>query len=75
MSSEAQNAANRRNARRSTGPRSAEGKQKSSQNALKWGLSSPHGGVLLPTERGGAVLAPTTRSLDRDQEMWLGADF
>jgi hypothetical protein len=50
MSSEAQDAANRRNARRSTGPRSAEGKQKSSQNPLKWGLSSPHGGVLLPTE-------------------------
>jgi hypothetical protein len=50
MASEAQNAANRRNARRSTGPRSAEGKQKSSQNALKWGLSSPRGGVLLPTE-------------------------
>jgi hypothetical protein len=48
--SEAQNAANRRNARRSTGPRSAEGKQKSSQNALKWGLASPRGGVLLPTE-------------------------
>lgn len=50
MGSDAQNAANRRNARKSTGPRSAEGKQKSSQNALKWGLSSPQGGVLLPTE-------------------------
>jgi hypothetical protein len=50
MASEAQNAANRRNARGATGTRSAQGKQKSSQNALKWGLSSPHGGVLLPTE-------------------------
>jgi hypothetical protein len=50
MATRAQNAANRRNAKKSTGPRTDEGKQKSSRNALKWGLSSPHGAVVLPTE-------------------------
>jgi hypothetical protein len=36
--SEARIAANRRNARRSTGPKTAEGKEKSRANALKHGL-------------------------------------
>jgi hypothetical protein len=38
MSSQKQLAANRRNAQKSTGPRSVEGKARSSQNALKTGL-------------------------------------
>ncbi len=38
MASEAQIAANRANAERSTGPRTEEGKEKSAQNALKHGL-------------------------------------
>jgi hypothetical protein len=51
MISEAQSAANRRNARKSTGPRTAAGKAKSSMNALKGGLSSPVcAKLLLPTE-------------------------
>ena len=50
MSTQAQNAANRPNAKKSTGPRTAEGKQNSSMNALKWGLSSRDGAVVLPTE-------------------------
>jgi|SRR5579871_435960 len=39
MATEKQIAANRANAKRSTGPKTAAGKQKSSQNAYKHGLS------------------------------------
>ena len=50
--SEAKLAANRRNAQQSTGPRSAEGKQRASRNALKWGLfTDDH--IILPGESQG----------------------
>ena len=39
MTTQRQFAANRRNAKRSTGPRTTAGKQKSSRNALRHGLS------------------------------------
>ena len=48
MSTPAQIEANRRNAQQSTGPRTAEGKEKSSRNATKFGLFCRH--VLLPDE-------------------------
>ena len=48
MASEAQIAANRRNAQRSTGPKSAEGKARVALNGLKHGLCSQR--VLLPDE-------------------------
>jgi hypothetical protein len=41
MASEKQIAANRRNAERSTGPRSVSGKKRASKNALRHGLSKP----------------------------------
>jgi hypothetical protein len=41
MASERQIAANRHNAKKSTGPRSASGRKRSSQNALCHGLASP----------------------------------
>ena len=44
MASDRQRAANRRNAQRSTGPRSAAGKRRSRQNALRHGLSARLGG-------------------------------
>jgi hypothetical protein len=47
MCSQKQHQANRLNALKSTGPKSEEGKLRSSQNALKHGLCSPS---LLPTE-------------------------
>ena len=42
MSSRKQQRANKQNAQHSTGPRTDEGKQRSSQNALKHGLRSKH---------------------------------
>jgi hypothetical protein len=39
MASERQIAANRRNARKSTGPRSAAGKKRASRNAYRYGLT------------------------------------
>jgi hypothetical protein len=45
MASELQIEANRRNARKSTGPRSASGKKRSSQNALRHGLTKPLSGT------------------------------
>lgn len=44
MASEKQIAANRRNAQRSTGPRTAAGKSVSSRNAFRHGLSLPPDG-------------------------------
>jgi hypothetical protein len=46
----AQNAANRENAKKSTGPRTAAGKARSRMNAVKWGLASLSGLLLLPGE-------------------------
>ena len=40
--------ANRRNAQKSTGPRTPEGKAKASANATTHGLSSPRGNPLAP---------------------------
>jgi hypothetical protein len=48
MATEAQIAANRRNAQHSSGPKTGAGREKSAQNALKFGLFSRH--VLLPGE-------------------------
>jgi hypothetical protein len=45
MASEKQIAANRRNAQKATGPRSAAGKQRASRNATRHGLSKPMSGV------------------------------
>ena len=53
MATKRQIAANRRNARRSTGPKSAAGKAASSANALRHGLSAARA-VVLPDEDGEA---------------------
>ena len=48
MATKAQNAANRRNSRKSTGPRTPEGKSKSSMNSVKHGLTAKQ--VVIPGE-------------------------
>jgi len=48
MTTEVQRLANQRNASKSTGPRTANGKDRSSKNALKHGLTAQ--GVILPSE-------------------------
>ena len=50
MTSEARTAANQRNAGHSTGPKSPEGKRRSSQNALKHGMTSKEKEFVLPNE-------------------------
>jgi len=48
MASNKQITANRANALKSTGPRSLSGKERSSQNAIKHGLTAQH--AMLPNE-------------------------
>jgi len=48
MSTDAQILANQKNAQASTGPRTPEGKERSSQNAIKYGVTSRQ--VVLPCE-------------------------
>jgi hypothetical protein len=48
MATAAQIAANRANAQKSTGPRTVEGKRRSSLNSLKWGLTAAT--LVLPHE-------------------------
>ena len=50
MASERQIAANRANAGKSTGPRSASGKKRASRNALKHGLTTPISGAVVTRE-------------------------
>lgn len=56
MATESQIAANQLNALRSTGPRSPEGKESSSQNAIKHGLTARKA-VVLPDEKEDEFLA------------------
>ena len=53
MTSDKQIEANRQNARKSTGPRTPEGKDRASNNAVKHGLLSQD--VLIPGEDGAAL--------------------
>lgn len=69
MTSFAQITANRRNARRSTGPRSAAGKARVSQNAHKHGLTSKNGSFFSrPTDP--ALSRLWSAKLARHQRFW-----
>src|ERR1039457_4640886 len=65
MSTAKQTDANRRNATKSTGPSSAEGKAASSQNALKTGIDAES--LVIRGESRPTLEALTTRYLDRFQ--------
>jgi hypothetical protein len=72
MASEAQIAANRRNAERSTGPRTAEGKARAAQNGLKHGLCAA--ATVLPWEDRAefeAMVADLTQRLQPADEVEL----
>ena len=74
MATTAQLEANRLNARKSTGPRSAEGKDASRRNALKHGLAAE--ALILPDEEADALsgrVAAWLPALDPrdDREIWL----
>ena len=62
MTSQARIEANRRNAQKSTGPRTIEGKKRSCLNALDHGLRAEH--VVLPTE--------DTSAFDAHMVGWIG---
>ncbi len=64
--SEAQILANRRNAALSTGPTSAEGKERSRRNALKHGLAAT---VVVPEEQVGEVALRVAMLQDRWRRM------
>ena len=49
-------AANRRNAKRSTGPKTPEGKARSSKNAIKHGLLSQHAVITTGDEKSGGIV-------------------
>jgi hypothetical protein len=72
MATEKQIAANRANALRSTGPKTAAGKERSSQNALRHGLSLPH--TAEAAQRAGEM-AHLFASLDRAGEDTLPTYF
>jgi hypothetical protein len=73
MASERQIAANRQNARKSTGPRSATGKKRASRNAYRHGLSKPSWGAAfnravddLARDIAGDAADPATLELARE---------
>jgi hypothetical protein len=66
MATQKQIDANRANARRSTGPRTATGKQRSSQNAFRHGLSLPQSSDPLVNDVVDAIWGASATSLDQD---------
>ena len=63
MSSDKQIAANRRNAKKSTGPKTSSGKARSAMNALKSGLHAKS--LVLPTERAADLYLLTAEYYDQ----------
>src|SRR4051794_2825862 len=70
--------ANKRNAVRSTGPRTAEGKRRASQNAFRHGLSKTMAGNTLPSTEArsiaDALLASFPSSSGDNSLVWTAAD-
>src|ERR1044072_6217533 len=71
MTSPAKIAANRRNARRSTGPRSAAGKARARRNAFRHGLATPASLVHVAMNRIDDLVNALTRDFSRQLEFEL----
>src|ERR1700722_3566152 len=68
MATERQIAANRANAKRSTGPKTAAGKQRSSRNAFRHGLSAPLPDDPLTMAATDAIVSALFEYSDKQQE-------
>jgi hypothetical protein len=71
MTSSAKIAANRRNARRSTGPRSAAGKARARRNAFRHGLATPASLDRVAMDRIDGLIFALTRDFPRQLEFQL----
>jgi hypothetical protein len=69
MASERQIAANRANAKRSTGPKTLVGKMKSGRNALRHGLSLPLPFDMEASARGEAIVRALTHDQASDEQL------
>jgi hypothetical protein len=68
MATEKQIAANRANAKRSSGPKTAAGKQRSSRNAFRHGLSGPLPDDALTMAATGAIVSVLSNSFGEQDE-------
>jgi hypothetical protein len=75
MPTEKQIAANRANAKRSTGPKSLAGKLKSSRNAYRHGLSVPSPLGTIPSEKIMALTQALVREHASDTQLYAAAEL
>jgi hypothetical protein len=75
LATEKQIAANRANAKRSTGPKTAAGKQKSSCNAYRHGLSRPELSDPIDTTKVNAIAVELAGAQATEDRLKLARDF
>jgi hypothetical protein len=75
MASERQIAANRANAKRSTGPKTLVGKMKSRRNALRHGLSLPLPFDMEASARGEAIVRALTHDHASDEQLTAATEL
>jgi hypothetical protein len=75
MATEKQIAANRANAKFSTGPKTLAGRLKSSRNAYRHGLSCPFAGGPVMSARGGAIAHALIGENPDEEKLRSAAEF
>jgi hypothetical protein len=75
MATEKQIAANHANARKSTGPKTAAGKLKSSRNAYRHGLSSPLRLEPVTSAKAGAIVHALVGGAPNEEKLTLAVEF